>query len=228
MRRKSPGRPRALSPAERADWEVAGAIADIAMARWGIGSAEAAEARLRRALELVPDDLEALNLLAQVCAQTSRHRQAFALLDRAVAATATRPADLVLIANALAETYEARRDFRRARAVYERCLRGVEAPELHNGLGYCLAKLRDRPGAVRHSEAAAKLAPERADYLSDWAWSLIEAGRAAEALPLLERAVAMDPADELARGNLEHCRALLSGPTSQPEKQRGNERRRTR
>jgi hypothetical protein len=54
------------------------------------------------------------------------------------------------------------------------------------------------------------MAPERADYVSDWAWSLIEAGRPADAFLLLERAVAMDPANELARGNLEHCQSLLS------------------
>ena len=131
------------------------------------------------------------------------------------------PADLVLFGTALAETYEARKDFRRAKAVYERCLQAVDAAGFHSGLGYCLGKLGDLRGAVRHAEAASKLAPGRANYLSDWGWSLIEVGRPAEALPLLERAVAMDPADELAHGNLEHCRMLLSAPAPRPRKRRG-------
>jgi len=221
MRQKCSRGTRAYPRKDAADWEVSGAIADIAMAPWGMGSTKTAEARLRCALKLVPDHLEGLNLLAQVCAQTSRHKEAFSLLERGIAAMATRPADLVLFGTALAETYEARKDFRRAKAVYGRCLGAVEAAELHNGLGYCLGKLGDLQGAVRHAEAASKLAPERADYLSDWAWSLIELKRPAEALPLLERAVAMDPANELARGNLDHCRTWLSAPTPRPRKRRG-------
>jgi Flp pilus assembly protein TadD len=206
---------------EAADWEVSGAIADTTMAPWGMGSMESAEARLRRALELVPDHLEGLNLLAQVCAQTSRHKEAISLLECGIVAVGTRPADLVLFGSALAETYEARRDFRRAKAVYQRCLEATDVPEFHSGLGYCLGKLGDLRGAVRHAEVASKLAPERADYLSDWAWSLIELGRPAEALPLLERAVAMDPANELARGNLDHCRTLLQARALRPQKARG-------
>lgn len=199
-----------------ADNEVAAAIAEIAVARWGLGSAKRAEAQLRHALELEPDHLEGLNILAQVCAQTSRHTEGFALLERAVTATAKEPANLALLGNALAETYEARKDYRRAKAVYERCLEAFEAASLYNGLGYCLGKLGDLEGAIRSGEAAARLAPERPDFLNDWAWSLIEAGRPADALPLLERAVAMDPAYELARENLEHCQGLLSGPTGRP------------
>jgi tetratricopeptide (TPR) repeat protein len=199
MRQKCSRGTRAYPRKDAADWEVSGAIADIAMAPWGMGSAKTAEARLRCALKLVPDHLEGLNLLAQVCAQTSRHKEAFSLLERGIAAMATRPADLV----------------------YERCLGAVDAAELHNGLGYCLGKLGDLQGAVRHAEAASKLAPERADYLSDWAWSLIELKRPAEALPLLERAVAMDPANELARGNLDDCRTLLSAPAPRPRRRRG-------
>ena len=206
---------------EAADWEVSGAIADLAMTPWGMGSKKTAEARLRHALELVPDHLEGLNLLAQVYAQTSRHKEAFSLLERGMGAWATRPADLVLFGTALAETYEARRDFSRAKAVYLRCLESVEDAGLHNGLGYCLGKLGDLRGALRHNQAASKLAPGRADYLSDWAWSLIELGRLAEALPLLERAVVIDPVNDLARGNLDHCRTLLSAPAPRPRKRKG-------
>lgn len=224
MTRKRSGGSGSYPRQDAADWEVAGAIAEVAVTPGGIGSAKVAEARLRRALELVPDHLEGLNLLAQVCAQTSRHKEAFALLERTVAATAGRPADLVLIGNALAETYERRKDFRRAKAVYEHCLKAADDAKLLNGLGYCLGKLGDLEGAVRHSEAASKLEPWRADLPSDWAWSLIEAGRPAEALPLLERTVAMDPADELARGNLDHCRDLLSRPTRRTRKRKGKER----
>lgn len=212
---------RAYPRKDAADWEVSGAIADIATSQWGVGSAKSAEARLRHALELVPDHLEGLNLLAQVCAQTSRHKETFSLLERGIAALATRPADLVLFGTAQAETYEERRDFRRAKAVYERCLEVVDAAGFHGGLGYCLGKLGDLRGAARHAEAASKLAPERADYLSDWAWSLIEVGRPTEALPLLERAVAMNPANELAHGNLEHCRTLLSARAPRSQKRKG-------
>jgi tetratricopeptide (TPR) repeat protein len=120
----------------------------------------------------------------------------------------------------MAETYKARGDFRRAKAVYERWLQSVEAAGLHNGLGYCLGKLGDFRGALRSTQAASRLVPGRADYLSDWAWSLIELGRLAEALPLLERAVAMDRVNELIRGSLDHCRTLLSAPAPRPRKRK--------
>ena len=91
MRQKSSRGTRAYPRKDAADWEVSGAIADIAMAPWGMGSTKTAEARLRCALKLVPDHPEGLNLLAQVCAQTSRHKEAFSLLERGIAALATRP-----------------------------------------------------------------------------------------------------------------------------------------
>ena len=58
MKQKSSRDTRAYPRKDAADWEVSRAIVDIATAQWGMGSAKSAEARLRRALELVPDHLE--------------------------------------------------------------------------------------------------------------------------------------------------------------------------
>jgi len=56
--------------------------------------------------------------------------------------------------------------------------------------------------AVAASRHALELEPDNQRFVNDLAWSLIESGSLQEALTTLERAVVMDPADELARENL--------------------------
>jgi Flp pilus assembly protein TadD len=57
---------------------------------------------------------------------------------------------------------------------------------------------------------AAELAPEDAKVLSDLGFTLIEMGEMDEAESTLQRAVALDPEDERARGNLDYCRKLMA------------------
>ncbi len=82
MKQKSSRGSRVYPRKDAAEWEVSGAIADIATAGWGKGSTKSAEARLRHALELIPDHLEGLNLLPQVCAQASRHVEIWIIAGR--------------------------------------------------------------------------------------------------------------------------------------------------
>jgi len=51
-----------------------------------------------------------------------------------------------------------------------------------------------------------ELEPDNQKLVNDLGWSLFQAGRLKEAEEVLLKAVAMDPADELARENLRLCK----------------------
>jgi len=79
------------------------------------------------------------------------------------------------------------------------------------GIGCCAGHLDLHDEAIAASRAALSLEPENQQFVNDLGWSLYEAGRLEEAQRELERAVAMDPTDELAAENLRVCsRALAS------------------
>jgi len=55
-----------------------------------------------------------------------------------------------------------------------------------------------------------RLEPDNQQFVNDLGWPLIESGLLQEALATLERAVVMDPADELARENLRFCNQRIT------------------
>jgi len=69
---------------------------------------------------------------------------------------------------------------------------------------------RDWADADLAYDHAMKLAPDRAEVLNNQGWSLMLRGRWADALPLLERAAAIDPKSHRIADNLELAKAALS------------------
>ncbi|RJQ69341.1 MAG: tetratricopeptide repeat protein [Desulfobacteraceae bacterium] len=59
---------------------------------------------------------------------------------------------------------------------------------------------------IEASRRALELEPDNQKLVNDLGWSLFQAGRLKEAEEVLLKAVAMDPADELARENLRLCK----------------------
>jgi tetratricopeptide (TPR) repeat protein len=70
----------------------------------------------------------------------------------------------------------------------------------------------DTEGCIRALDRAVEISPDYAPAVLalDLAWSLIESGSLQEALTTFERAVAMDPANELARENLRFCNQQIA------------------
>jgi Tfp pilus assembly protein PilF len=89
-------------------------------------------------------------------------------------------------------------------------LRFPDRADLHQSLACCAAHQRQRDRAIAGYQRALELDPGRPDLTNDLGWSLFEAGRLEEAVEVLRRAVAMDPAYELARENLRHREATLA------------------
>jgi tetratricopeptide (TPR) repeat protein len=78
---------------------------------------------------------------------------------------------------------------------------------LYQGIGCCAGHENCPDEAIAASERALQLEPDNQKFVNDLGWCLLLAGRIEEARRTLERAVSMDPADELARENLRICKA---------------------
>jgi len=76
-------------------------------------------------------------------------------------------------------------------------------------MGCCAGHLDRFEEAVAASRRALQLEPENQKFVNDLGWSLLQSGALDEARAMLERAVSMDPSDELARGNLRYCKQNL-------------------
>ena len=76
---------------------------------------------------------------------------------------------------------------------------------LHQGVGCCAGHQGLHEEAVAASRTACEIEPGNQTFVNDLGWSLYQAGQLEEARQLLERAVAMNPSDELAAENLRLC-----------------------
>ena len=184
---------------------VESAMGEIYAANAGFGSIEVAESNLLEVLALAPnikERVEALNLLAQIYAQTARHEEA---LERFATALAAAPDMTVQLTEGLAEMLENQREWELAIKIYTQGLASGEHAGLHNGLGYCLAKAGRFKDAEYHTRRATELTPENAAYINDLGFVLMEQGRHCEARALFERALHQDPSFKLAQNNLRMC-----------------------
>ncbi len=75
----------------------------------------------------------------------------------------------------------------------------------HQGVGCCAGHEGHPEEAITASRAALALEPDNQKFVNDLGWSLYQAGVIDQARAVLERAVAMDPTDELAAENLRIC-----------------------
>jgi tetratricopeptide (TPR) repeat protein len=80
----------------------------------------------------------------------------------------------------------------------------------HQGLCCCAGHEGLPDEAIEASQLALQLDPDNQEYVNDLGWSLFEAGRLDEAQQVLNRAVAMNPADKLACENLRLCNMAIS------------------
>ncbi len=81
---------------------------------------------------------------------------------------------------------------------------------LHDGVCWASSKVKLYDQALAAAERALQLEPQTQEYVNNHGWALFEAGRLEQVQNQLERAVSMDPSDELARENLRLCREEIS------------------
>lgn len=87
--------------------------------------------------------------------------------------------------------------------------RWPEVAVLHQGLSCCAGHEGLHEVAIAAARTALELQPDDPDLVNDLGWCLFESGDPEGAVPLLERAVAMESGHALATENLRICREAL-------------------
>jgi tetratricopeptide (TPR) repeat protein len=177
-----------------------------------LGNAEASLAALTRSLACKPDYAPALMSIGSVEYQMGRRTKGRKLFLSLLSLPKNTPDVITCIDEAgnfliqMQEYEDALELYRAAAARFPRIA------VLHQGVGCCASHERLFDEAVAASQQAFELDPGNQELANDLGYSLFEAGRLKEARTFLEKAVAMDPANELARTNLALCKKKMLRP----------------
>jgi tetratricopeptide (TPR) repeat protein len=179
-----------------------------------IGNVDDCIASLEQALELVPTYAPAILALGSIDYQLDDveqgRRRLFSLLDLAELGAHERAPDLAEILDLAGDFLISRSDYRDGLELYQRAVAHFpETAALHQGLCVCAGHQGHPEIALAAAEAALALEPDNQELVNDLGWTHYERGEPDRALPFLQRAVELDPQDELAAENLRICLEAL-------------------
>lgn len=178
--------------------------------RTALGDVKGAVAALKMALHFVPAYAPAIFSLGTVEYQRGKPAAGRRLFHSLLSLPADTP-DLCDVIDHAGDSLIERRDYLDGLELYRAAaLRFPQVAVFHQGIGCCAGHQGLHEEAIAASQRAVELEPDSAKFLSDFGWSLLEAGRLTEAEKALSQAVAMDPNDELARENLRFCKRKLA------------------
>lgn len=201
--------PKARASARAAQFEAEAAYADSIFCTV-TGDLKGAVAALRRALEFDPEYAPAIFSLGTVEYQHGKRAEGRRLFQLLVSQPAE-AVDVCDIVDHAGEFLIGRQAYKDGLDLYRAAaLRFPHVGVFHQGVGCCAGHEGLHEEAIAASRRACELEPDNQRFANDLGWSLLEAGRLSEAEETLTRAVAMDPADELARENLRLCKTKLT------------------
>jgi tetratricopeptide (TPR) repeat protein len=190
-------------------FEAEAAYAD-SIFRSAIGDTERCIRALERAVEISPGYAPAVLALGSVEYQRKRKAKGRRLLLSLVSMLDDAP-DRTQIIDAAGDFLIQSREYADGLELYRAAVqRFPDVAVFHQGRGCCAGHMGELQEAVAASRHALELEPDNQQFVNDLGWSLIESGLLEEALATLERAVLMDPADELARENLRFCNQRIT------------------
>ena len=193
--------------ANREDWNRFQAEAEYAdsIFRCAMGDIEGAVSRLERAYELLPTYAPAVLSLGSVEYQRGMRAKGMKLFLELLALPQETEELHEIIDKAgtfLIQTHQHADGFE----LYTKALaRYPDVAVFHQGLGCCAGHQGLHDVAIQASRRALELEPDNQEFVNDLGWSLLEAENLTEARSALERAVAMNPKDQLACENLRYC-----------------------
>jgi tetratricopeptide (TPR) repeat protein len=156
-------------------------------------------AAFRRALELQPDYVEAMNNLGNALRATGRSAEALPHFRRAAE---LRP-DVALIHNNLGTALNEQRQFDEAIAAFQKAVAiQPDYAEAYSNLGHALIGKEDFESAVAACRRAAELRPEMVELHVNLANALRQAGKADQAIAACSRAIELRPDHAEAFNNL--------------------------
>jgi tetratricopeptide (TPR) repeat protein len=214
----SKSRSRQAKPSKKvSDFDAEAAYAD-SMFRAALGDGVGAVSALQRALELNPAYAPAILSMGSVEYQRRRRAAGRRLFESLLSLPKTTQ-DLCEIIDEAGSFLISIGAYRDGLALYRAAAaRFPTVAALHQGLGCCAGHEGFHDEAVAASERALQLDSGNQKLVNDLGWGLLQAGRVEEAERMLERAVSMNPSDELAQENLRICRAEI---TRRHRKRRG-------
>lgn len=202
---KKPGSSQAKASSKECQFHAEAEYAD-SMLRSALGDGKGSVAALRRALEWKPTYAPALLSMGSVEYQQGR-RAAGRRLFRALLSLPKNTPDLCAIIDEAGSFLIQIGVYKDGLALYRAAVERFPAVAVvHQGLGCCAGHEGFYDEAVAASVQALQLEPANQKFVNDLGWTLVLAGRLGEAESKLERAVSMDPSDELARENLRICK----------------------
>ncbi len=202
---KKPRSSPAKASSKQCQFQAEGDYAE-SMVRSALGDLEGSVSFLRRALEWKPTYAPALMSMGSVEYQRGR-RAAGRKLFRSLLSLPKNTPDLCEIIDDAGSFLIQIRAYQDGLELYRAAVERFPAvAALQQGLGCCAGHEGLYDEAVAASEQALQLEPANQMFVNDLGWTLLLAGRLGEAGRMLERAVSMDPSDELARENLRICK----------------------
>lgn len=189
-------------------FEAEGAYTE-SLFRDATGDSKGSVAALERSLSLKPDYAPAILSMGSVEYQRGRKDEGRRLLLSLVEfPDAT--SDLAEFIDEAGMFLIQEKEYKDGIALYRAAAeRFPDTAMFHAGRGCCAGHLDRHEEALDASRRAVELEPGNQAYVNDLGWSQVLAGRLDEAVETLERAVSMDPSDELARENLARCKAKI-------------------
>jgi len=173
--------------------------------RSALGDTEGCIQALERAIEIKPDYAPAILALGSVEYQRERKAEGRTLLLTLLSMPDDAP-DWTRTIDAAGDFLIQSGEYTDGLELYRAAAgRFPDVGVFHQGMGCCASHLGHVEEAVAASRRALQLEPENQNYVNDLGWSLLQSGALQEAQAILERAVAMDSSDELARENLRFC-----------------------
>ena len=180
--------------------------------REAIGDLQASIAAAERAFEIKPDYPPAVLTMGSIEYQRGRPDEG-ARLFSTLLSLSDESGDLWEIIDKAGDFLIQEERYEEGFELYQAAVgRFGERAVLYQGLGCCAGHQGLFDKAIEASRRALELEPDNQKLVNDLGWSLFQAGRLKEAEKVLLEAVAMDPADELARENLRLCKSARVRP----------------
>jgi tetratricopeptide (TPR) repeat protein len=175
-----------------------------------------AEASLRKAIELAPNDLAPYQSLARLLSATGRQAEMLSTYERALQQRPDSP-DMHFIVGTL---YEASGDLEKAMERYESAVKlNPDFGVAKNNLAYLLAEQgRDLDRALDLAQEAKALLPDNANAADTLGWVLHKKGVPGAAVNYLKEAVSGLEADDVSLALVRHHLALAYEANGEPDK----------